>query len=478
MIGRRLGERARDDRPGEPPPPPVRQGRDVLDLGDVIMRVKAAVGGHLAPDEPREAALAEKTVERYIGLHELARGIAVAAVQLCPQKALDGGLQGLAVDLGRLVAHRHGSLAEAASVHHHAQPALRPAARGQLRREPHGDRLVLEYELAMEQAGRPLKLFGLLCERRRIGLRGPPLDEDEVPVPDVGEIIMEVRRAEWEPSCERRGARVGASHEAEHALKLFCASVGRHPKVVGYRLITLRKTTGSCDLPDRTILITGGTGALGSAVVEAFLGAGWRVVVTWVEPSELERVPAREGLALVEADLFDEAAVGRAVAEAAGEPSAPLRAVANLVGGYAGGSRVHETALEEFERQFRLNLRPTFLVTRAAIPHMLEAGGGSLVCVSTRAALEPFSGAAGYIASKAAVLAFVRAIAVEYRDDGVRCNAILPSVIDTPANRASQPDADHSRWVKPAEIARVVLFLGSDDSSPTSGAAIPVYGRA
>jgi NAD(P)-dependent dehydrogenase (short-subunit alcohol dehydrogenase family) len=231
-------------------------------------------------------------------------------------------------------------------------------------------------------------------------------------------------------------------------------------------------------LAERSVLVTGGTGALGSAVVAALLDAGWRVVVTWIHEKELERVEQRENLVLVEADLFDESAVNRAVAEAAGESSAPLHAVANLVGGYAGGSLVHETPLEDFERQFQLNLRPTYLVTRAALPHLIEAGGGGIVCVSTRAAVQPFAGAAGYIASKAAVIAFAQALAVEYRDEGVRCNAILPSVIDTPANRASQPDADHSRWVPPAEIARVVRFLCSEESSPTSGAAIPVYGRA
>jgi len=231
-------------------------------------------------------------------------------------------------------------------------------------------------------------------------------------------------------------------------------------------------------MADGTILITGGTGALGSAVVAEFLDAGWRVAVTWVNPKELERVTERDGLVLIEADLLDEQAVEQAVAQAAGEASAPLRAVANLVGGYAGGARVHETKPEDFERQFTLNVRTTFLVTRASLPHLIGAGGGSVVCVSTRAAVQPFSGAAGYIASKAAVLALVKAIAAEYRDDGVRCNAILPSVIDTPANRASQPDADHSRWVPPAEIARVVRFLCSDESAPVSGAEVPVYGRA
>jgi NAD(P)-dependent dehydrogenase (short-subunit alcohol dehydrogenase family) len=231
-------------------------------------------------------------------------------------------------------------------------------------------------------------------------------------------------------------------------------------------------------MADRTILITGGTGALGSAVVAAFLDAGWRAAVTWVDPSELERVTEHEGMLLVEADLSHPEAVEHAVAQAAGDESAPLRAVANLVGGYAGGARVHETRPEDFERQFTLNVWPTFLVTRAAIPRLIAAGGGSIVCVSTRAAVQPFAGAAGYIASKAAVIAFVKAVATEYRDEGVRCNAILPSVIDTPANRASQPDADHSRWVPPAEIARAVRFLCSDDSAPVSGAEVPVYGRA
>jgi NAD(P)-dependent dehydrogenase (short-subunit alcohol dehydrogenase family) len=229
---------------------------------------------------------------------------------------------------------------------------------------------------------------------------------------------------------------------------------------------------------DRTALVTGGTGGLGTAVLARLLADGWRVVAPWVAEHELERVERRPGLELVHADLFDPEAVRSVAATAAEDPDAPLRGVVNLVGGYAAGGRVHETPIEEFETQFRLNLRPTYLVTQAALPHLLAAGGGGVVCVSTRAALRPFSGAAGYISSKAAVIAFVQALAVEYRDDGVRANAILPSVIDTPGNRASTPDADFDRWVKPTEIAGVIAFLLSDDSAPTSGAAVPVYGRA
>jgi NAD(P)-dependent dehydrogenase (short-subunit alcohol dehydrogenase family) len=163
---------------------------------------------------------------------------------------------------------------------------------------------------------------------------------------------------------------------------------------------------------------------------------------------------------------------------AADRADAPLKALVNLVGGYAIGGPVHETPVEQFERQLTLNLRPTYLVTKAALPHLVDAGGGAIVCMSARAAVRPFRGAAGYATAKAAVIAFVQAVAVEYRAAGVRCNAVLPSVIDTPANRDREPDADTSRWVPPEQVAAVIRFLCSDDSAPTSGAAIPVYGRA
>ena len=228
----------------------------------------------------------------------------------------------------------------------------------------------------------------------------------------------------------------------------------------------------------KTALITGGTGGLGTAVTAKLLDHGWRVVVPWIVEGELDRVQQRDGLELVKADLFSPEEAGNAVSRAASDAGAPLAGLVNLVGGFHAGKRVHETPIDEFERQFRLNLRPTYLVTQAALPYLMAADGASIVCVGTRAALEPFSGAAGYVASKAAVLAFARAIAVEYRDDGVRCNAILPSVIDTPANRAGMPNADHDRWVKPAQIAATIAYLLSDESTATSGALIPVYGRA
>lgn len=225
----------------------------------------------------------------------------------------------------------------------------------------------------------------------------------------------------------------------------------------------------------RSALISGGTGGLGGAVVSAFLVGGWRVVAP-VRPGRGSALPT--GAVPVETDLTEPADVAAAAGVAASDAGAPLGAVVNLVGGYAAGGLTHETPVADFEAMLRVNLRPTYLMTAAALPHLTAAGGGSVVCVSSRAALAPFPGAAGYVTAKAAVLAFAAAVAVEYAGRGVRCNTVVPSIIDTPANREAMPAADAGRWVAPADIARVILFLASDASAPTSGATIPVYGRA
>jgi NAD(P)-dependent dehydrogenase (short-subunit alcohol dehydrogenase family) len=217
-------------------------------------------------------------------------------------------------------------------------------------------------------------------------------------------------------------------------------------------------------MPERTVLVTGGAGGLGRSVVQTLVADGWQVVVPVEAESDLD---ATDGVSTVVADLTDPDDVARAVRSASN-----LKALVNLVGGFAADQPVKDTPIVEFEKLFRLNLRPTYLVTQAVLPQL--DGGGSIVCVGSSAALNPFAGGAGYAASKAAVIAFAKAVAEEGRADKIRCNAIVPTQIDTPANRQAMPESEHHKLVPPERIARVVAFLCSDASAAVTGQAIGV----
>ena len=229
---------------------------------------------------------------------------------------------------------------------------------------------------------------------------------------------------------------------------------------------------------DGVIVVTGGTGGLGLGVCRVLQETGRPLVVTWVLERELER--AREALGpdadLRRADVTDPAQMDALAGELdAGEG---VWALAHLVGGYRDGDPVASLDLDAWDQQMDVNVRSAAVAMRAFLPAMVRRGGGRVVAVSSRAAPRPFAGASAYAASKAALIALVASASEEVKHDGVTVNCILPSVIDTPANRAAQGDADHSRWVKPEEIGNVIRFLASPEASAVTGAAIPVYGRA
>jgi len=237
-------------------------------------------------------------------------------------------------------------------------------------------------------------------------------------------------------------------------------------------------------LENRVAIITGGTGALGRAVVEHFLSAGAKVAVPWVVDAEVpilqkqlgNRFPASE-IFLKKADAGDEAQIREFVAEVASEWS-KVDILANLVGGFWGGKTIAETTLAEWQAMFDLNLKPTFICCRAIVPIMQRNKWGRIVSVASRSGLQGAGEYAAYAVSKGAIATFTASLAQEVLDDGVLVNAIAPSTIDTEANRAAMPKAKHENWVKPGDIAKTIAYLCSDDCRVTSGAVIPVYGRA
>ena len=230
----------------------------------------------------------------------------------------------------------------------------------------------------------------------------------------------------------------------------------------------------------QTVLVAGGTGGLGRAVSLAFLAAGAAVAVTYRKQEELDALRGAAGANAARisghaVDVTDEAAVRELVARIVAQHGR-LDALVNAVGGYAGGAKLWEAETKVFDQMLALNLRSGYALARAAVPAMLKQGRGAIVNVAAKAAFDHPAGAAAYAASKAAAVAMLDSLAAEVKGTGLRINSILPSIIDTEPNRKAIPGADFAKWPKPEEIARVILFLCSDDGRVVHGAAVPVYG--
>ena len=232
----------------------------------------------------------------------------------------------------------------------------------------------------------------------------------------------------------------------------------------------------------RNVLITGGTGILGSAVTKAYLAQGDAVAVTYLFDNEVERFKAfnpelSEDVTFLFADVTEETEVQKTV-EAFVAQFGSLDVLINIVGGFVGGIPTAELEADRWDFMMNLNLKSVFLCCKAAIPHMTESGYGKIINVSARAGLKGEAGLSAYCVSKGGVRTLTESLAAEVMDSGVNVNAIMPSIMDTPANRESMPDEDHDRWVVPEDVAKVICFLTSDDATIINGAAIPVYGRA
>jgi NAD(P)-dependent dehydrogenase (short-subunit alcohol dehydrogenase family) len=232
----------------------------------------------------------------------------------------------------------------------------------------------------------------------------------------------------------------------------------------------------------KIILVAGGTGGLGKAISLAFLNSGAHVAVTYLRKEELAALQAGAGerSAYLSGYLVDVTEDGpvRAAVEGIVASHGRIDVLVNAVGGYAGGVQLWETDPKVFSQMLDLNLRSGYLLARNVVPLMLKQGGGAIVNIAAKAAFDHAAGASAYAASKAAAVAMMDSLAEDLKGTNVRVNSILPSIIDTSANRRAMPNADFSKWPKPEEIAQVILFVCGEEARLIHGASIPVYGNS
>ena len=229
---------------------------------------------------------------------------------------------------------------------------------------------------------------------------------------------------------------------------------------------------------ERVVLVTGGTGALGTAITRRFLGEGAVVCVPWIVEHERERLEAsvqaaaHPRLMLERCDVADDAAMAR-LAESLTARHRRIDVLVSAVGGFAMGDLAH-TDRTLWDSMLTLNLTTAYVAARAVVPAMLSAGGGRVVAVASRAVVPPAGGFIAYTVAKAAVIAFVQALAVETRGRGVTVNAVLPSTMDTPANRAAMPAVDPKTWVPVDAVADAIAYLAAESSAHISGALLNI----
>lgn len=234
------------------------------------------------------------------------------------------------------------------------------------------------------------------------------------------------------------------------------------------------------DFPNRVVIVTGGTGALGRVVARDFATAGAKVIVPYRSDEAFARLQAEFGdlaaqLEGQQTDITDESRVDQFVSTVLNRHGR-INFLVNLAGGYAGGAFTSSgTAL--WDQMFRTNLWTALLMTHAVLPHLLDRGNGRVITIGSRSALEPSANASAYAASNAAVIALTQSVAREIRTSGVTINCLAPSTIDTEANRQAMPKGNSARWVQPSQLSSLILYLCSDAAAAINGAVIPIYGQ-
>ena len=233
---------------------------------------------------------------------------------------------------------------------------------------------------------------------------------------------------------------------------------------------------------NRNVLITGGTGILGSSVTKTFLTQGDNVAVTYLFDSEVDRFKEyypelSDKVTFLYADVTEQDDIQKTLDTFLSKFN-QLEILINIVGGFVGGIPTVELEEDRWDFMMNLNLKSVFLCCKAVIPYMTERGSGKIVNVSARAGLKGEAGMSAYCVSKGGVRTLTESLSAEVMDSGINVNCIMPSIMDTPMNREAMPDEDYSRWVKTDEVAKVISFLASDAAGIINGAAIPVYGRA
>ena len=244
-------------------------------------------------------------------------------------------------------------------------------------------------------------------------------------------------------------------------------------------LIMANQNSARHDFSNKVVLVTGGTGALGRSITQAFVESNATVISTYVNDRETSQGSPenKSAVQLIKADVTKDEDVDKLVSDITGKYG-HIHILVNVVGGYIGGKSLPDLGEKEWDKMMTLNLKTAFLISKHVTPQMISSKYGKIVHVSSRNGLKSEGHDSAYAASKAGLIRLVEALAEETKESNINVNCIMPSTIDTAATRKAMPNADFGKWVKPEDLANVVLFLSSEEGKVITGAAIPTYGVA